>query len=763
MRLVGYAVKHHRFAPRGVYVPLGDLTVLVGANDAGKSTILRSIGDELARGASQEPDPGRTSGSAFYFEASQAELALLSRVRDRDSFQGTFLGGWAHCGYDPQMATPIEAGEATLDAHQRMLRQAATSAEFDVVLERLSESGLVCIERGGSIAPDRHGWRVHWCLPPLAELNSSVADALRRSDLEPFASQRARENGEESPVPQAGLFTSRPPAWLHLEGAPVIVAPLGEVRDGMPRAISVPASTDQLRRTIVESIRALVDVRVHGPNDAWRDYEIDEAELRERERIHALLKRGDNGSVRPHPVAVGALRLLTVTATAQLPEFVSRRYRLDVRFTDVGRWFEGDVIAMRLRAIDDPRAAEFDVDEVADGLKLWLQLAVLAGIDMIDRLRIELVGFAQDEADRYRLMQGEEDDELARSLFEDTVEALESLGPDAPPELPGALGPDGVQPARHLAIPTRILVADEPERHLSPRMQRRAARWLGDLADGRGLPCVAASHSAAFLSLPRGPQMIHVRRERDVTMLTPFDPASVDQLDGVAADLGFDRGELLAGVDGFLLVEGEHEIAVLEGIFGEELAEAKLSLVALRGSPPKGLLEVDALWRFTTAAVAVCLDNVRPDLVRSAQAGDQDALGQLTHASASNEEKALAVLIGQARKFHREIVLLGHPGTDLIDALDPAVVRAVYPRFPATHAEADVAYQQAVAKAEAAKRRRPGRKAVYAREFGIPNSRASYARIAAKHRELEVRPPALEAVVEAAADAASSASLDLLR
>lgn len=144
-------------------------------------------------------------------------------------------------------------------------------------------------------------------------------------------------------------------------------------------------------------------------------------------------------------------------------------------------------------------------------------------------------------------------------------------------------------------------------------------------------------------------------------------------------------------MSGLLLVEGEHDIAALEGIFGVDLAEAKISLVALRGSPPKGLLEVDALWRFTTAAVIVCLDNGRPELVSRAQGGDEDALGALRRSKAE-EEKALARLVTQSQRFARDIHLIGHPGRDLIDALEPAAIRDCYPRYPTTHALAEAAY-----------------------------------------------------------------------
>jgi hypothetical protein len=253
--------------------------------------------------------------------------------------------------------------------------------------------------------------------------------------------------------------------------------------------------------------------------------------------------------------------------------------------------------------------------------------------------------------------------------------------------------------------------------------------------------------------------MVHVLRAGDHVELTPFDARTVSELDRVASDLGFDRGELLAGVSCLLLVEGEHEIAVLERIFERELADAKISLVAMRGSPPKGLLEVDALWRFTKAAVAVCLDNVRQDLVDKAQDGDGSALLELRSPSSSSEEKALAVLIGHARSHQRDTVLLGHPGKDLIDALDPRAIRHEYERFPKTHAKTDAAYKAAIADAERDGKKKPGRKTLYEQLYGVPSHRDAYARMAAAHVALGLVPPELDRVVKAAAEAAQSADL----
>src|SRR5207244_645584 len=48
---------------------------------------------------------------------------------------------------------------------------------------------------------------------------------------------------------------------------------------------------------------------------------------------------------------------------------------------------------------------------------------------------------------------------------------------------------------------TRLYVFDEPERHLHPKAQQQAARWLAERA-GRDTAVVMATHSLSFLTLP---------------------------------------------------------------------------------------------------------------------------------------------------------------------------------------------------------------------------------------------------------------------
>jgi hypothetical protein len=259
--------------------------------------------------------------------------------------------------------------------------------------------------------------------------------------------------------------------------------------------------------------------------------------------------------------------------------------------------------------------------------------------------------------------------------------------------------------------------------------------WLlKRLVTDAGIPVLAASHSTAFLSLPGPAVFAHVRRTPLNVDVEQIGQASLENLDAVVRELGFDRGELLATVGCFLLVEGIHDQIVLETVFADQLRQAGVYIVPLRGGSRRSLLDTDALWRFTTAPVALALDHIDPNVLANAQAGNSEALQRLRHADASSESKAAGALLEQMVGGERRLHLLSHPGTDLIDALDDDAVRAAFPDYPGA-AAMQAAWQAHVDAERKADRvvRANQRKGWIAHTYGIHNSRGSYQRIAQEH------------------------------
>jgi hypothetical protein len=293
---------------------------------------------------------------------------------------------------------------------------------------------------------------------------------------------------------------------------------------------------------------------------------------------------------------------------------------------------------------------DFPIDNVADGFRIWLQLALLNALEDAGRATRLLRSLATDVYDAYMAAQhaygrgaDPEEEETAASSAEERFKAIchgiTALLGEADHWVSGELEAqlesvpsDDWSRARGTDRVRWLLLVDEPERHLHPRLQREAAEWLGAMAAIRHAPLVVATHSPAFLSLPAdAATYVSVHRTSDDVRLVPFSPAALDALDELCTEMGFDRGELVGLIDLWLVVEGETDTAVLKSLYENELIELGIEVVPMHGSAKwQALLEADALWRFTTAPVAVMFDGVSPETVDSLKAAADEELTQIS-------------------------------------------------------------------------------------------------------------------------------------
>ena len=156
----------------------------------------------------------------------------------------------------------------------------------------------------------------------------------------------------------------------------------------------------------------------------------------------------------------------------------------------------------------------FDHSDLADGLRLWVEISLLEAADAMRRaelrlrdalLALEAIGPHDDlalaQAARVYVDLLRESAEVAVDPpFERTLAAAFSFASgvespwrddDASPSVTENLA----------AVRPRLYLLDEPERHLNPRLQRAAAGWLVDLLRTRGSQGLIATHAPAFLTL----------------------------------------------------------------------------------------------------------------------------------------------------------------------------------------------------------------------------------------------------------------------
>ena len=195
----------------------------------------------------------------------------------------------------------------------------------------------------------------------------------------------------------------------------------------------------------------------------------------------------------------------------------------------------------------------------------------------------------------------------------------------------------------------RIGLIDEPEQALHVAAQHHLLRGLRSIAMGFGMPLVVTTHLPVFLSDP-DVRLLHVYRDetghtQSELMTTP--------LEQTAERLGLHPPDLLQMHRVMILVEGEHDNAVLETLLSSELERARAHVLKLRGTHHlMSLVDAQFLHKFSDAHLVVVVDRLHRDIVdswekakRFAKSGDVSAglkeLRRLNRKQISKESRAV--------------------------------------------------------------------------------------------------------------------------
>jgi putative AbiEii toxin of type IV toxin-antitoxin system len=536
------------------HLPLADLTVLLGPNDAGKSRTLGALAALLEGGA-----PAR--GAAVIAECGPDERALLGAL----------------------------------------LR---TSGLAD------DGAALVIVELADG------GWQLS---PASFERCYSAADL-----------------GAE------GL-----PGWAQPDTPMALGDPLAVGLGLVPRAIILPASFEALRARLEEVVATVVMVLAghRGDTNGW------------------LLTSDAGRTARVHPLAAAVTRRFGREVTAALPGFISRKYELVCEVPRLVDWPRAGRSRVMLRSTRD--GALFAVDDAAAGFRIWIQLALCETLRRLER-QLAAVRFSTSPETRGDLTEIAWDagalDHLTSSLARDAA--------THPPQvLEGVL--DALRPW--------VYLIDEPEQHLHPALIRRAARWLANAMRTRGAHAVAVTHSADFLAEDSGAFLVYVERGEHQTHYRPFDFATLVATDRIAAEMGFDRGELLTRVRVVLYVEGAMDRVVLDELFGAELSRKGIALGVFGGVANVNDVLEHPVVRYTAAHIAVLVDAVALDEARRIRDDPELRRSLLT---GTGERPALARVIEAARQRDLVVEPFGIEARDIFMVLDDEPLREIAPRWP---------------------------------------------------------------------------------
>lgn len=218
----------------------------------------------------------------------------------------------------------------------------------------------------------------------------------------------------------------------------------------------------------------------------------------------------------------------------------------------------------------------------------------------------------------------------------------------------------------------RLYLVDEPELHLHPLAQEDVATWLVDKA-AEGDTVIVATHSPALLSAEiRDARLTAVLRNAGESVLYDMTDDLLGWIEEEAVQLGVGRGTVLQLTRAVLVVEGQHDVAVVRRYFGHELDRHRIRVFALRGTGnTEALIDSDYLGG-AGIPLRVLLDDVRPEALS----------GIVPRQAMTPEEKKLQRLLqhlDHQRSVGHDVQPLPYDRPDIICALPPTTVRRAYP------------------------------------------------------------------------------------
>ena len=154
--------------------------------------------------------------------------------------------------------------------------------------------------------------------------------------------------------------------------------------------------------------------------------------------------------------------------------------------------------------------------------------------------------------------------------------------------------------------PTPLVILDEPEAALHRAAEAHMAGGIAELASDGRARFVLSTHSPELLDSRAGARYLVRRRSPDHEgELVPFTGAALHAME----ELGLNPSDLLRRTRGFMLVEGEHDVAALTGWFADEFTDLGVEVLPLRGaSKLKTVLDSRFLFEYTEAVLFPLLD-----------------------------------------------------------------------------------------------------------------------------------------------------------
>lgn len=234
-----------------------------------------------------------------------------------------------------------------------------------------------------------------------------------------------------------------------------------------------------------------------------------------------------------------------------------------------------------------------------------------------------------------------------------------------------------------------VTVIDEPEAGLHPTAIDRLSKGLHDLAVHLGIHFVIATHSPIVLRTVQATSGTIAHSHIDLNGDRIFQAIDTAELVEIARDLGMNSVDLLHMTSTFLLVEGEHDRIVIDGLIGADIREAGVVITPLRGAlKVSQIVDSDLVWRFTDARLVLVLDSIDSEQMASIvmdakqMVSDGNMLGAIAaldplkrdrSSKGKTEREAVYELLRSAVEANRidRLEIFGLEEPDIIDYFHP--------------------------------------------------------------------------------------------
>ena len=661
MKILGALVERHEHL-RDIQVPIGSSTLLFGRNAAGKSTVLEALisgwhrrdpdsqvgyavmlgemdsaflADVLSYGASRQVTSRKL---ALENLTSSFDMSKIEGPDDVDfqSLHDMYLS-FSRALAEAEKLLPVDASWASSiqELRRRLTQHTPQSESIDGVCEQLLAEPVILIDhqKVSSRAVDLEQALAAAGVETRVRRRASLGvdkRTLQDQQLGAWVSAVA-DLPEQSPLRTAvmRLLSDAGPLVAVFELGPVY----GDDWAAPAPAIVFDASTEGLEAAIEASVPSIFASLV-GSWLADGDHSLAFDKTDDSDPWFRAVDPGyDDDVFELRPGIRDVLAVIETTANDIAPPFVQHAGTIKIDPVRLDRMTLGPKVQISF----ETNGMRLPLDRIGAGTQRWVSAVVreaCRALTTLERTYIEIDGdphWAREE----------DLDEVVWELCDEPLR-LEDVDYHLPPA-PG------------------IFLADEPELHLHPVAVSDARTWLEERSQ-HGLSVVAATHSPRLLNMSSQlAEHIHVAATTGGPVLRRVGPELLTFLTEQASEAGMEPGDVLQLTRAIAIVEGKHDVEVIQHFYAAELAAARVLLLRLEGTGNSNALVEAEFLASGQLPMRVLFDNVSS-----------------TSMSHTDEERVAGRLLARARELDVDLVVVPFELPDIIAALPESAVRRAF-------------------------------------------------------------------------------------